>query len=416
MNFPLKLKSLSLLLGLSGASLFLNAQGIEFMHDLDSALAKAKAENKTVFVDFYTSWCLPCKEMSKDVFPLEKVGSFFNKKFISCKIQCDDKGIGVELGKKYQVIAYPTLMFMDKNGEEIHSAAGSTSPEGLIELAKIAANPDKNMLSLIKEWNAGNREEAFVEKYFNALQGAYRYEKAKNDFESYFNRLKPEEKAKKFTFEMVQLIKPAPFTPLFSYIEEHQKQYYKTVGRSEIDKYISNTYLWYLKGFFDLNETRKEFAPAMAKFKAKKYPYYDEFAMFYSAFEVMDSTGHLDLNEYMKRGTAFLEKYGKNNDNYTIALTMLLGNSTGRRDEGLAGIKWMEDLLAKNRDPKYLDVYFYILWRNFHFDKSLEVANEIRANLVKSNRSTKQIDSQIEMVTAYKDKIAKREAAANQTK
>src|SRR6186713_1730770 len=89
------------LLALVCSPFALNAQGIEFMHDLDSALVKAKAENKIVFVDFYTSWCAPCKAMSKDVFPQEKVGSFFNPQFINLKIQCDDKGVGEELGKKY---------------------------------------------------------------------------------------------------------------------------------------------------------------------------------------------------------------------------------------------------------------------------------------------------------------------------
>src|SRR5688572_26488499 len=183
-----------LLFGMVCSPFMLNAQGIEFMHDLDSALAKAKAENKIVFVDFYTSWCAPCKVMSKEVFPLETVGSFYNKQFISCKVQCDDEGVGVELGKKYQVSAYPTLMYLDKNGELLHSAAGSSSAEQFIELGKIALNPDRNLFSLIKEWNAGNRQEAFVSKYFRALKTAYRGEKLHSDFVSYFNGLTAEDK------------------------------------------------------------------------------------------------------------------------------------------------------------------------------------------------------------------------------
>src|SRR6478752_6799571 len=88
-----------------------SAQGIKFVHNLDSALTLAKAQNKPIFIDFYTSWCAPCKVMTQDVFPQEKVGTYFNSQFINCKIQCDDKGIGVEIGKKYQINAYPTLMF-----------------------------------------------------------------------------------------------------------------------------------------------------------------------------------------------------------------------------------------------------------------------------------------------------------------
>jgi thiol-disulfide isomerase/thioredoxin len=398
--------TLFLMLGMLGMPSIMTAQGIEFMHDLDSALAKAKVENKIVFVDFYTSWCGPCKEMAKEVFPQEKVGKFYNAQFINCKVQCDDKGVGVEQGKKYQVNAYPTLMYLDKDGNMIHSAAGSTSPEGFIELGKIALNPDQNMYSLIKQWNAGNREYEFVNKYFNALKEAYRGEKLNSDFNKYFNELSPEDKEKKATFDIVKLAKPAPFSAPFEYIEANAKKYYKTVGQTEIDKFISNSYLWYLRNMIR-PETRKQYEIAKAKFKAKNYSYYDEFSMFFSAFEVQDSTGNINVDEYMKRGDAFLQKYGKNNDSYTIALASLLGNCTGKPDQTVIGIKWMEDLLKRNPDPKFLSTYFYIVVRNYQCDKAQQIGNQMRANAIKNNESTKAIDAQIASIEGYRARLAK---------
>lgn len=417
MKINIKMKGLLVIaLGIIGAPLVSNAQGIEFMHNLDSALAKAKAENKIVFVDFYTSWCAPCKQMAKEVFPLEKVGSFYNKQFINCSIQCDDKGVGVELGKKYKVNAYPTLMYMNQNGEEIHSAAGGLSEGAFIELGKIALNPDQSMYPLIKQWNAGNREEEFVKKYFKALKEAYRSETLNSDFAIYFKGLSEKDKLKKSTFELTKFVNPAPFTPAFTYLEDNKKKYHKTIGKDEFDKYIANTYLWYLKGLIQ-PETMEEYEIAKVKFKAKNYPYYDEYAMFYSAFEVMDrKTGDINVNEYMKRGDAFLQKYGKNNDQYTLALTALLGNCTGKPDQTVTGIKWMEDLLQRNRDPKYLNLYFYIVIRNYQCDKALEIGKEMRANAIKNNRPTKPIDDQIASIDQYRAALAKRAAAANQTK
>jgi thiol:disulfide interchange protein len=49
-------------------------------------LVQAKAENKPIFVDFYTEWCGPCKMMSKQVFTDKEVAKYYNTNFISVKI------------------------------------------------------------------------------------------------------------------------------------------------------------------------------------------------------------------------------------------------------------------------------------------------------------------------------------------
>jgi hypothetical protein len=129
--------------------------------------------------------------------------------------------------------------------------------------------------------------------------------------------------------------------------------------------------------------------------------------MFYRAFEVQDSTRNINVDEYMKRVDAFLQKYAKNNDSYTIALASLLGNCTGKPDQTVIGIKWMEDLLKRNPDPKYLSTYFYIVVRNYQCDKAQQIGNQMRANAIKNNESTKSIDAQIASIDAYRARLAK---------
>ena len=68
------------------------AQGVAFEPDgtlLPQAAAKAKKENKLVFVDCYTQWCGPCKKMARDIFPQEKVGKFMNERFVNVKIDME---------------------------------------------------------------------------------------------------------------------------------------------------------------------------------------------------------------------------------------------------------------------------------------------------------------------------------------
>lgn len=70
------LTALAALLALPGLAQT-NFRSITF----DEALAAAKAENKMVFIDFYTDWCGPCKAMARDVFPQKAVGDYMNEKW-----------------------------------------------------------------------------------------------------------------------------------------------------------------------------------------------------------------------------------------------------------------------------------------------------------------------------------------------
>jgi thioredoxin 1 len=98
-------------------------------------LDKAKAENKLVFLDAYTSWCGPCKMLQKNVFTQQSVGDFFNKEFINVKIDME-KGEGPTLALQYPLEGYPTLLFIDGDGKVVKKVLGYLSPEALLAVGK----------------------------------------------------------------------------------------------------------------------------------------------------------------------------------------------------------------------------------------------------------------------------------------
>ena len=84
--------------------LWVCAQGVNFRPlSYTEAIELAAKENKMVFIDFYTTWCGPCKRMSKEVFSQQEVGEYFNRTFISLKLDAEKEN-GLELAKKYAVL------------------------------------------------------------------------------------------------------------------------------------------------------------------------------------------------------------------------------------------------------------------------------------------------------------------------
>jgi len=119
--------------------------GVAFVKSktLSAVLDQAKKENKLVFVDFYTTWCTPCKMMNEDVFPDKTIGTFFKKNFISYKVDAE-KGNGVNLAMVYNVAVYPTLLFMDEKGRVLESKQGAAYHTELMKMANRALS-SRNM-------------------------------------------------------------------------------------------------------------------------------------------------------------------------------------------------------------------------------------------------------------------------------
>jgi len=85
---------------------------------------EAISGDKLVMVDFYTTWCGPCKMMAPDI---ERVKQEMSDKVIVMKI---DAEAYTDLSSRYRISGYPTVMFF-KKGQTLRTLMGRQSYEEL---------------------------------------------------------------------------------------------------------------------------------------------------------------------------------------------------------------------------------------------------------------------------------------------
>lgn len=76
-------------------------------------LDQAKQEDKLIIIDFYTSWCGPCKMMDAHVFPDRAVGKTLQDHYLVLKLDAETDALGKVLAARYIVRSYPTFLIID---------------------------------------------------------------------------------------------------------------------------------------------------------------------------------------------------------------------------------------------------------------------------------------------------------------
>jgi thioredoxin 1 len=89
----------------------------EPFHVTDENFEKTIAENKVVFVDFWATWCGPCRALAPTI--QELAGEYAGKAIIG-KLDVDENPATAE---KFQVFSIPTMLVF-KNGKEVERLVG----------------------------------------------------------------------------------------------------------------------------------------------------------------------------------------------------------------------------------------------------------------------------------------------------
>ena len=83
--------------------------------------------DKTVFADFWATWCMPCRMLAPTV---EEVADETEGRAVVGKVNVDEE---MELARRYRVASIPTLIVFE-NGAEVRRSVGVVEKEDIYDL------------------------------------------------------------------------------------------------------------------------------------------------------------------------------------------------------------------------------------------------------------------------------------------
>jgi|GEM_PF-1679932 len=233
---------------------FSQQPGVDFRDNMSlaDALVLAKNENKLIFIDCYTSWCVPCKKLAKNIFPISEVGDFYNKHFVSLALDMEKDKDGTKLSKKYNIKAYPTFLFLDSSGDIVHLKVwpGSTK-EDIIKTGRLALDNSNNFSATIKSINNGERNADAIISYCESRVNNLDRDSLIND---YFANISYDTKFTNSSWRLFDKYVVDIDNSQFDFFLKHRAKYEDMIGSVKVKKKIRRIFEYYIYHFNDDKE------------------------------------------------------------------------------------------------------------------------------------------------------------------
>lgn len=259
-----------------------NAQvdSLTFIPDFKEAEKLAEKKNKFIFVDVMADWCMPCKKMDRIVYTDPEVVEYFSKKFITVKLDGDKKGGG--FARKRKVTGYPTMIFFDPEGYEVHRIEGYADANRLLNAAKIAfKDPKRKAAKFRDDYRKYNANPKYLRDYIKFCEETEDFELADKLTDQYVKHIDKVDSIEWMDFTMRFVNKEK--SKLFELLKDNKSSFEKVYGEEEVSQafmdILINGELWKMRepeteklikktrnkfNKHDLNFSDEQFYPAIA--------------------------------------------------------------------------------------------------------------------------------------------------------
>lgn len=89
----------------------------------DELLRESRKQKKPIILEFWATWCIPCRKMENETFANPEFAAYINKNFLVYKVNIDTFD-GMDIADKYNIDAYPTLIQLDSKNKYVNRYKG----------------------------------------------------------------------------------------------------------------------------------------------------------------------------------------------------------------------------------------------------------------------------------------------------
>lgn len=101
----------------------------------DQLTVEAKKTGKPYFIDFWATWCGPCRLLNQTTFKDKAVGEYANDVYIPFKLDTETQD-GRMLSEKHNIRSIPTIIFFSSEGKVIGRITGYQNGDAFLESMK----------------------------------------------------------------------------------------------------------------------------------------------------------------------------------------------------------------------------------------------------------------------------------------
>ncbi len=98
---------------------------------------RAIKKRRPIFLSFYSEWCVTCPYMNEEMVKKQPIIGYLEDEFVSFLVDAETME-GYKLATEYNIAAYPTILFLNSEGEEISRYIGLIDDYTIMKMAKSA--------------------------------------------------------------------------------------------------------------------------------------------------------------------------------------------------------------------------------------------------------------------------------------